>query len=213
MGLLRSLRSTLAIAVRRQRFEEEAAEELRFHIEAYAEDLVQAGMSRADALRRARLEFGSPDALKEELRTARGQHLLDELLQDVRYAMHQATGLGRRQLSDLTERLPQRIARRDVLPELEPLALSEPFRDPIATRERLERAHQVRCALRRAYLTLPPEDQRLIALRYERSMSVRQIGTTLAIDPKALYRRFDRLASKLRRAVGKARDFDLSASF
>ena len=87
MGLLRSLRSTLAIAVRRQRFEEEAAEELRLHIEAYAEDLVQAGMSRADALRRARLEFGSPDALKEELRAARGQHLLDELLQDVRYAM------------------------------------------------------------------------------------------------------------------------------
>jgi len=127
--------------------------------------------------------------------------------------MHQATGLGRRQLSDLTERLPQRIARRDVLPELEPLALSEPFRDPIATRERLERAHQVRCALRRAYLTLPPEDQRLIALRYERSMSVRQIGEDLAIDPKALYRRFDRLASKLRRALGKATNFDLYASF
>ena len=87
MGLLRSLRSTLAVAVRRQRFEEGISEELRFHIEAYAEDLVQAGVPRADALRRARLEFGSPEALKEELRTARGQHLLDELLQDVRYAM------------------------------------------------------------------------------------------------------------------------------
>ena len=127
--------------------------------------------------------------------------------------MHQATGLGREQLRDLAERLPQRIARRDVLPELEPLALSEPFRDPIAARERLERAHQMRRALRRAYLTLPPDDRRLLALRYERSMSVRQIGQDLAIDPKALYRRFDRLASKLRRALGKAAGFDLSASF
>ena len=87
MGLLRSLRSTLAIAVRRQRFEEDASEELRFHIEAYAEDLVQAGMSPADARRRARLELGSPEALKEELRAARGQHLLDEVRQDLRYAM------------------------------------------------------------------------------------------------------------------------------
>src|SRR4029450_397009 len=32
-------------------------------------------------------ELGSPEALKEELRAARGQHLLDELLQDLRYAM------------------------------------------------------------------------------------------------------------------------------
>jgi len=85
--------------------------------------------------------------------------------------------------------------------------------DPIAARERMERAHQVRRALRRAYLTLPPDDQRLLALRYERSMSVRQIGEDLALDPKALYRRFDRLASKLRRALGKATDLDLSASF
>lgn len=87
MGLLNSLRSTLAIAVRRQRFEAGISEELRFHIEAYAEDLVQSGMSPEDAWRRARLELGNTEALKEELRAARGQHLLDELLQDLRYAM------------------------------------------------------------------------------------------------------------------------------
>jgi putative ABC transport system permease protein len=87
VGLLRSLRSALAIAVRRQRFEDGISEELRFHIDAYAEDLVQGGMSPADAQRRARLELGSTEALKEELRAARGQHLLDELLQDLRYAM------------------------------------------------------------------------------------------------------------------------------
>ena len=87
MGLLRSLRSALAIAVRRQRFEEGVSEELRFHIDAYAEDLVRSGLSPAEAQRRARLELGSTEALKEELRAARGQRLLDELFQDLRYAM------------------------------------------------------------------------------------------------------------------------------
>ena len=86
MGLLLSLRSALAVAVRRQRFEDGISDELRFHIDAYAEDLVRSGMSPAEAQRRARLELGSTEALKEELRAARGQRLLDELFQDLRYA-------------------------------------------------------------------------------------------------------------------------------
>jgi RNA polymerase sigma factor (sigma-70 family) len=141
--------------------------------------------------------------------TSRDGHTVGEAVE----IMRQATGLGREELRDIADGLPQRITRREVPPELEPLALSEPFRDPIAARERLERAYQVRRALRRAYLTLPPDDQRLLALRYQRSMTVRQIGEDLEIDPKALYRRFERLTSKLRRALGKGTDFDLSASF
>jgi putative ABC transport system permease protein len=87
VGLFRSLRSALAIAARRQHFEDGVSEELRFHIDAYAEDLVQSGLTPAEAQRRARLALGSPEALKEELRAARGQRPLDELLQDLRYAM------------------------------------------------------------------------------------------------------------------------------
>lgn len=86
MGLLHSLRSTLAVALRRRRFEDGVSEELRFHIDAYAEDLVQGGMSPAEAARRARLELGGTEALREQLRAARGQRLLDELFQDLRYA-------------------------------------------------------------------------------------------------------------------------------
>ena len=44
-------------------------------------------MSPAEARRRARVELGSTEALKEELRAARGQRLFDELRQDTRYAM------------------------------------------------------------------------------------------------------------------------------
>jgi RNA polymerase sigma factor (sigma-70 family) len=127
--------------------------------------------------------------------------------------MRQATGLGRERLYDIAERLPQRLSRREVPSELEPEALSEPFKDPVAAREGLERARQVRRALRRAYLTLPPDDQRLLALRYQRSMTVRDIGRDLEIDPKTLYRRFERLTSKLRRDLGMGTDGDLSASF
>ncbi len=141
--------------------------------------------------------------------TSRDGHTVSEAVE----IMRQATGLDREALRDLAERLPPRISRREVGPDLEQLALSEPFRDPIAAREHLEQADRARRALRRAYLTLPPDDQRLLALRYQRSMTVRQIGQDLGIDPKPLYRRFERMTSKLRRALGKRTDFDLSASF
>lgn len=59
--------------------------ELRFHMEAYAEDLVRSGMSTKDAARRARLEFGGIDGAKDECRQARGVGLLEALKQDLRY--------------------------------------------------------------------------------------------------------------------------------
>ena len=62
------------------------AEELRFHIDAYADDLIRSGVPREQALRRARVEFGGTEALKDELRDVRGLRLFDEVLQDLRYA-------------------------------------------------------------------------------------------------------------------------------
>jgi hypothetical protein len=38
--------------------ENEMDAELRFHIESYGDDLIRAGISREEALRRARLQFG-----------------------------------------------------------------------------------------------------------------------------------------------------------
>ncbi len=59
--------------------------ELRFHVEAYAEDLIRSGVPRPEALRRARLEFGGIENAKEECREARGVHFAETLLQDLRY--------------------------------------------------------------------------------------------------------------------------------
>ncbi len=59
--------------------------ELRFHIETRAEDLVRGGVSREEAMRRARIEFGGIERVKEEGREARGVRILETLLQDLRY--------------------------------------------------------------------------------------------------------------------------------
>jgi predicted permease len=69
---------------RRRRFEEDMDEELRFHIEAYAADLFRSGLNYEEAVRRARIEFGSVEAKKEECRVAWGLQRLDEIRADLR---------------------------------------------------------------------------------------------------------------------------------
>lgn len=87
MTLWSRLRSWLQTILRRARMESEMDAELRFHMEAYAEDLVRGGVPREEALRRARLEFGGIENAKEECREARGVHFVETLLQDLRYGL------------------------------------------------------------------------------------------------------------------------------
>src|SRR4051812_35020176 len=63
------------------------AEELQFHLDARAADLVAAGVPRDEARRRARLEFGAAESYKDECREARGLRLFDDLRADLRYAV------------------------------------------------------------------------------------------------------------------------------
>jgi len=71
----------------RDALENELDDELRFHFEQHVEKFVRAGLSLAEARRRARLEFGGADQIKEECREARGTYFLETLVQDVRYAL------------------------------------------------------------------------------------------------------------------------------
>jgi predicted permease len=80
------VRSLFSALFHRARFEDDMSSEMRFHIEAYADDLVRAGMPREEAVRRARVEFGGTGGVKDEARHARGLRLFDELRQDLRYA-------------------------------------------------------------------------------------------------------------------------------
>jgi predicted permease len=83
------LRLLIDSLLRRDRFEREMADEMRFHMNAYAEDLVRSGLTRAAAERRARVEFGGVESFQEECRQARGLQSYDELRQDLRYAFRQ----------------------------------------------------------------------------------------------------------------------------
>jgi macrolide transport system ATP-binding/permease protein len=87
--MVRRLRKFINAALRRRRFEDQMADEMRFHIDAYAADLERQGLSRAQAERRARMDFGAAESVKEDCRQSRGLRLLDELHQDLRYAARQ----------------------------------------------------------------------------------------------------------------------------
>lgn len=87
MRLWTRIRSWIRAVTRRSRMEAEMDAELRFHIEAFAEDLVRRGVPREEALRRARIEFGGVERAKEECREARGVSFFDGLKQDFQYAV------------------------------------------------------------------------------------------------------------------------------
>ena len=87
MTLWTRLRFWLLAILGRARMESEMDAELRFHIEAFAKDLVRSGVPREEALRRARIEFGGLERAKEECRDARGFNFIESLIQDLRYGL------------------------------------------------------------------------------------------------------------------------------
>ena len=85
MSVSSFLRSVVAALFHRSRVESEMEEEIRAHMEDRANDLERSGVPRAEAERRARLEFGGYQKFKEECREALGAHFLETLLQDIQY--------------------------------------------------------------------------------------------------------------------------------
>ena len=80
------LRSLLNALVKRGGFEKEMDSEMRFHLDSYSNDLVKSGISRREAERRAKIEFGGLELAQEQCRQSRGVRRFDELRQDTGYA-------------------------------------------------------------------------------------------------------------------------------
>ena len=76
----------LRALVRRRTVETELDEELRFHIEHQATVYTTAGLPADEALRRARLEFGGLEQVKEDCRDARGTRWMEDIGRDLRFA-------------------------------------------------------------------------------------------------------------------------------
>jgi len=84
MSALREWMNRLRFLGNRQSFDREIQEEIESHIEARTADLEDSGFSRKDALQRARREFGSADAAKEDSRGAWQFQWLEEFATDLR---------------------------------------------------------------------------------------------------------------------------------
>lgn len=87
MGWMKSWMRRLRYLLFRSEAERELDEEMRLHIDLEARDLIEQGMSPEEARRQARLAFGGVDRYREQVRDARGVLWLDQLRQDVGFAL------------------------------------------------------------------------------------------------------------------------------
>ena len=82
-GALRVIRSLVS----KNTIERELNSELAFHVDKETEKNVRAGMSPADARRKALLAFGPMEATKEQYRDGRGTRWIEEFGADIRFAL------------------------------------------------------------------------------------------------------------------------------
>src|SRR6202022_99331 len=87
MNPLVYFRSLAARFFHRSQTENDLDEELRSHIQFRADDLERFGLGRAEAERRARIEFGGEARFKEECRDAIAGNFIDILIQDVHFGL------------------------------------------------------------------------------------------------------------------------------
>lgn len=81
------LRYRARVLLRRHTVERELDAEFQFHVERQADVYERAGMSRQEAMRRARLAFGGIECTKEASRDVRGTRWPEALAQDACYAV------------------------------------------------------------------------------------------------------------------------------
>ncbi len=73
--------------LQKKQMEKRLQDELQFHLERQVSDYVRAGMSEQEARRKAHLQFGGIEGVKEECREARGTLWAESILSDVRFAL------------------------------------------------------------------------------------------------------------------------------
>jgi predicted permease len=86
MRLRSRIRTWWKAVTRTNQLNTEIEDELAFHIDCRAEELMRKGVPEQEAFRRARAEVGSVASQKENCRAAWGTRLWDEVRSDLRYA-------------------------------------------------------------------------------------------------------------------------------
>src|ERR671922_2645391 len=72
---------------RRAAVEDDIDAELQFHLDRQVQAHLARGLDHDEAMRRARLEFGGLDQIKEEYRDALGVRAIDRLRRDLRFSL------------------------------------------------------------------------------------------------------------------------------
>jgi hypothetical protein len=87
MSLLRAITSGLGSLFRKEQVDRELDEELRGFLQMAVEEKMKQGTSRKDALRAVRLERGSLDVAKEEVRSAGWESYAETVGRDLHFAL------------------------------------------------------------------------------------------------------------------------------
>ncbi len=87
MNWLDELHRRLSVLLRRNRFEHDFDAEMQFHLEMQAAENRSRGMATEDARYAAQRQFGNTTLLKETGRAIWAWRWLEELEQDIRYAL------------------------------------------------------------------------------------------------------------------------------
>jgi predicted permease len=87
MSLLQNITSGLRTLFRKEQVNREMDEELNGFLEMAAEEKINQGMSREQALRNVRLERGTVEVAKDTIHAARWESFLETCWQDVRFAV------------------------------------------------------------------------------------------------------------------------------
>lgn len=87
MNVIAYFRCLAARLFRRDQTGRDLADELRSHIDFRADVLERGGLTRAEAERRARVEFGGAERFKQECCESLGGNFLDVLVQDGRFSL------------------------------------------------------------------------------------------------------------------------------
>lgn len=86
MSLLRKFAGGVRALLQKRHAEREMDEDLGEYLQAAVTDKMRSGMSREDALRAARMEMGSLEAVKENIRSAGWESTVESIWQDLHYA-------------------------------------------------------------------------------------------------------------------------------
>jgi RNA polymerase sigma factor (sigma-70 family) len=150
----------------------------------------------------AQAEALGPAAVRLEALLYRDGHTLQEAVQ----VMASETDASEADLHQLAARIRPRLAvREEAVEEVPELAASQPTADELVRKSELGAAGaKVTKVLNASAAALDAEDRLILRLRYRESFQVAVIARTLGMSQKGLYRRFDRLQDKFRRALAAA---------